>query len=108
MTKYFRISSYIRKPFLIYDFATAPFWISLYIRKIFFSLYQCDGLTKAFAIVPLRGPSNLEGGSMSDLSWYIKYIFNMKALLYIYRCEELQGGGEEGEEEWQHGVTQAV
>jgi hypothetical protein len=22
--KYFRISSYIRKPFLIYDFATAP------------------------------------------------------------------------------------
>jgi hypothetical protein len=36
---------------------------------------------------------------------------NMKAtaaLLYMYRCEELQGGGEEGEEEWQHGVTQAV
>jgi hypothetical protein len=24
MGKYFRISSYIRKPFLIYDFATAP------------------------------------------------------------------------------------
>ncbi len=30
------------------------------------------------------------------------------ALLYLYRCEELQGGGEEGEEEWQHCVTQAV
>ncbi len=30
-------SSYIRKPFLIYDFATAPLWISLYMRKIFFS-----------------------------------------------------------------------
>jgi hypothetical protein len=29
-------------------------------------------------------------------------------LLYTYRCEELQGGGEEGKEEWQHGVTQAV
>ncbi len=29
-------------------------------------------------------------------------------LLYIYRSEELQGGGEEGEKEWQHGVTQAV
>ncbi len=28
MVKYLRISSYIRKPFLIYDFATAPFWIS--------------------------------------------------------------------------------
>ncbi len=39
--KYFRISSYIRKPFLIYDFATAPLWISLYMRKILFSFYQC-------------------------------------------------------------------
>ncbi len=34
------ISSYIRKPFLIYDFATAPLWISLYIYKIRFSFYQ--------------------------------------------------------------------
>jgi hypothetical protein len=38
MVKYLRISSFIRKPFFIYDFATAPFWISLYMRKIFFSL----------------------------------------------------------------------
>ncbi len=30
--------SYIRKPFLIYDFATAPLWISLYMRKIWFFL----------------------------------------------------------------------
>ncbi len=37
MGKYFCISSYIRKPFLIYDFATAPLWISLYMRKILFS-----------------------------------------------------------------------
>ncbi len=34
MTKDLRISSYIRKPYLIYDFATAPFWISLFMRKI--------------------------------------------------------------------------
>ncbi len=34
---YLRISSYIRKPFFIYDFATAPLWISLYMRKIWFS-----------------------------------------------------------------------
>jgi hypothetical protein len=27
-------SSYIRKPFLIYDFATAPLWISFYVRKV--------------------------------------------------------------------------
>jgi hypothetical protein len=37
MTKYLRISSYIRKPFLIYDFATASLWIPLYMRNIFFS-----------------------------------------------------------------------
>ncbi len=37
--KYLRISSYIRKPFLIYDIATAPFWISLYMRKIWFSFF---------------------------------------------------------------------
>ncbi len=40
--KYLRISSYIRKPFLICnDFATAPLWISLYMRQIWFSFYQC-------------------------------------------------------------------
>ncbi len=37
MVKYLRISSYIRKPFLIYDFAPDPIWTSLYMRKIFFS-----------------------------------------------------------------------
>ncbi len=37
MGKYLRISSYIRKPFLIYDFATAPLYISLYMRKLWFS-----------------------------------------------------------------------
>jgi hypothetical protein len=26
-----------RRPLVIYDFATAPFWISLYMRKILFS-----------------------------------------------------------------------
>ncbi len=37
MGKYLRIFSYIRKPFLLYDFATAPLWISLYMRKFWFS-----------------------------------------------------------------------
>jgi hypothetical protein len=41
MGKYLRISSYIRKAFLIKDFATAPLWISLCLRKILFSFYQC-------------------------------------------------------------------
>ncbi len=41
MGNYLRISSYIRKPFLIYDLASAPIRISLYIWKIWFSFYQC-------------------------------------------------------------------
>jgi hypothetical protein len=32
-----RYDSYIRKPFLLYDFATIPFRISLNMRKILFS-----------------------------------------------------------------------
>jgi hypothetical protein len=39
--KILRISSYIRKAFLIYDFAPDPIWISLYMRKFFFHFYQC-------------------------------------------------------------------
>ncbi len=37
MGKYLPSSSNIRKPFFIYDFATAPLWFSLYMRKIKFS-----------------------------------------------------------------------
>ncbi len=44
MVKNLRISSYIRKPFLIYDFATDPIWISLYMRKIFFSFLSVQAL----------------------------------------------------------------
>ena len=40
--KYLWISSYFRKPFLIYDFATAPLRISLYInKKFYFLFYKC-------------------------------------------------------------------
>ncbi len=45
--KYLRISSYIRKPYLIYDFGTAPLWISLYMAKIWFSflsVYTVSGV----------------------------------------------------------------
>jgi hypothetical protein len=34
---FLRIFSYIRKPFVTYDFASDPFWISLYRRKFFYS-----------------------------------------------------------------------
>ncbi len=39
VTKYLRITSYIRKPFLVYDFATAPLWISLFMRKIWLNFF---------------------------------------------------------------------
>jgi hypothetical protein len=29
----------MRRPLVIYDFATAPFWISLYMRTILFSFF---------------------------------------------------------------------
>ncbi len=32
-----KFSPCMRRPLVIYDFATAPFWISLYMRKIWFS-----------------------------------------------------------------------
>ncbi len=50
--KNFRISSCIRKPFLRYDFATAPFWISLYMSKIWFSFYQCGGGAQIYNCYP--------------------------------------------------------
>jgi hypothetical protein len=48
MGKYLRISSYIRKPFLIYNFATAPLWISLSMRKIWFSFLSVQRLRRYF------------------------------------------------------------
>ncbi len=60
--KYLRISSYIRKPFLTYDFATAPLWISLYMRKIRFSFFQCIVFThkrsEAKLVVPDWGDNS--------------------------------------------------
>ncbi len=57
ITKYLRISSYIRKPFLIYDFATAPIWISLYLRKIFFSFVSVNGSGSDQQILEHGNPS---------------------------------------------------
>ncbi len=37
-----RISSYIRKPFLIYDFAIAPLWLPYIWGKFYFLFYQCS------------------------------------------------------------------
>ncbi len=34
--------AYVRRPLVIYDFAPDPCWISLHMRKIFFSFYECS------------------------------------------------------------------
>jgi hypothetical protein len=42
MRKCANISPYMRRPLVLYDFATAPLWISLYLRQNFdFLFYQC-------------------------------------------------------------------
>ena len=58
MKKCANISPYMRRPLVIYDFATAPLWISLYMRKIWFflsvysvsSLYIYYSMEKAFTV----------------------------------------------------------
>jgi hypothetical protein len=43
MRKCANISSSMRRLLVINDFATAPFWISLYMRKILFSFLLVHG-----------------------------------------------------------------
>jgi hypothetical protein len=43
MRKY-SIKSYMRRPLVIYDFATALFWISLYMRNFFFFFFISVGI----------------------------------------------------------------
>jgi hypothetical protein len=69
MGNYLRISSYIRKPFLIfYDFATAPLRNSLYMRTFFF--YQC-GVKSYREVNSLQlTTSSLENTKVRPLGWY--------------------------------------
>ncbi len=49
MVIYLHISSYIRKPFLLYDFATDPIWISLHMGKILYSFFSvCSGFLSVY------------------------------------------------------------
>ncbi len=54
--KYLRISSYIRKPFLIYYFATAPTEFLYIWGKFDFLFYQCKGLP-----LSVGAPSSVPG-----------------------------------------------
>ncbi len=56
MRKCANISPNIGRPLVIYDFATAPLWISLYTRKILFSFLSVGTLD-----------------SLRKLSWFVSY-----------------------------------
>ncbi len=66
---YLRISSYIRKPFLIYDFATAPLWISLYMRKIWFSFLTVHASSEHSRIFSLLSRWSIDDTSSEAESW---------------------------------------
>ncbi len=62
MRKYFPI---MRRPLVIYDFATAPLWISLHMRKIRFSFYQ--GRDRGWNGGGVRGDDNLMPKAIQQL-----------------------------------------
>ncbi len=84
MGKYLRISSYIRSPFLIYDSATAPLWISLYMRKNcfpFLSVYT-------IAIEPFLRWYSQHTNSSESRQWSRKH--PEKAAYYSYVLYSIQ------------------
>jgi hypothetical protein len=62
------ISSYIRKPFLIYDFATAPLGISLNKRKIFFSF---------LSVYSMFSLSVLENITLEPVLFFVSFVGSM-------------------------------
>ncbi len=78
MRKYFHIL-YMRRPLVIYDFATAPLWISLYTRKIWFSFYQCtvyslrSGAQSCQHILAVCLPADGRGTRARDTRRKIRY-----------------------------------
>ncbi len=83
MVKYLHISPYIRKPFLTYDLATAPFWISLYMRKIWFSILFIHVFSWLYSrdTVPLIFHSLTFGRSL------VRKISKVSCLFIIWTCK---------------------
>ncbi len=84
MGKYLHISSYIRKPFLIYDFATAPLWISLYVRKNLTSSF-----TKSVSSYPSQfihpAPRHRRARHVRCTSFAIKYeTYSLSLLISLH------------------------
>ncbi len=73
MRKYENISPYMRRPLVMYDFATAPLWISLYMRKILFSF-----LSVHRSAGPLVSPWHLFPNVITkNWEWYISFGYQL-------------------------------
>jgi hypothetical protein len=83
MGKYLRIFSYIRKPFLIYNFANAPLSISLYMMKIRF-FFQCLVLSWFSWFSPSFLPLALS--TVSNLPFCFRSVSLSLSLLPSYGC----------------------
>ncbi len=91
MEKYLRISSYIRKP--IYDFATAPLWISLHMKKKLFSFLSvypvfayislCLDLSSPVSLFPCISLSRYLTFSVSSLSWSSIDLFGLPGIIAL-------------------------
>ncbi len=75
MIKYLRISSYITKLFFIYDIATAPFWTSLNMRKIFFSFLSVGGRAECLYCTAFRTQLNTQCNWRIFSSYPLSQIF---------------------------------
>ncbi len=115
MGKNLRISSFIREPFLIYDFAPDPIWISLYMKKILFSFLSVYYPMPWAELRPgslwlnmsirwlFLSRQNSRGGKKRAGNWHsaIVYIYNIHiCLVYIYIDAGCLISGERKIEDW--------
>jgi hypothetical protein len=82
MSKYLQISSYIRKPFVIYDFATT--WISLYEETCWHGVHNAFRLvdfacfsSRIFLYTSGSLPTYFKNQSAEDHERYVLYPYNM-------------------------------
>jgi hypothetical protein len=89
MGKYLRVSSYIRKHCLIYDFATAPLWISLYMRKIwlsfFISVTWCRKRVSLFSTSPTIAQNLIDPSIFSQNNVSLKFMAVSSFYYYEYQ-----------------------
>jgi hypothetical protein len=80
MTKYLRISSYIGKPFLIYDFAPDPFWIFFIYEENFISFLAKMPILLTPGLKCSRTPRGICWG---EVRWTWAWIFLYKYYFWM-------------------------